>query len=177
MRFTSLVHASGLIALAYAVACSGHDNATGPLIGLSQSEVASLADEASALMPSPNLSGSGSTSASADCPGGGSISANGTYSATATTGTLDLTYTFDACKGTLYTVSGPLRIQGTATGTATALSMQASFKGTLAVSTTDGRSGNCIVDFTVATTITQGTVTPTYTVSGSACGVNVSGTR
>jgi hypothetical protein len=146
-------------------------------MGLSQAEIVTLADEVGDLMPTPLVDAPGPVNASAACPGGGSISAAGSLSATSTTVTLDATYTFDSCKSAHYTVSGPLRVQGSATSTGTQLSMQASFKGTVAVSTSDGRSGNCGVDFTVSTTVGQGTANPTYTISGSACGVNVSGTR
>ena len=177
MRLQSLVCASGFAALACAFGCSGHENPTGPTVSLSQAEVVTLADEVGSLMPSPNLGTPGSTNASAACPGGGSISATGSYSATSTTATLDVTYAFNSCKSTHYTVSSPLRVRGSATSTGTQLSMQASFKGTVAVSTSDGRSGNCGVDFTVSTTVGQSTANPVYTISGTACGVNVSGTR
>jgi hypothetical protein len=176
MRLQSLVRASGLAALACALGC-GHEGPTGPTISLSQAEVVTLADEVGDLMPTPLVDAPGPINATAACPGGGNISAAGSVGATNTTVTLDMTYTFTSCKSAHYTVSGPLRVRGSASSTATELSLQARFTGTVAVGTSDGRSGNCGVDFTVSTTVGQSTANPTYTISGSACGVNVSGTR
>jgi hypothetical protein len=70
-RLQSLVCTSGFAALACALACSGHENLTGPTISLSQAEVVTLADEVGDLMPTPLVDAPGPINASAACPGGG----------------------------------------------------------------------------------------------------------
>lgn len=169
-------------------------DSTGPSVSLSQAEVSQLFTEVSSalssvnigfivsqnaggpalsLRPGPDLSPMPGVSATVSCPGGGSASATGSFSGT-TTVSFDVTFGFSACKTTNFTVGGSLRFFGSASSTATSLSLSETVQGTLTVNASGGRSGSCAVNFTV--TVSGPLATPTVTATGTVCGVNASGT-
>jgi hypothetical protein len=185
---TTLV-AAGL----FAGACGSKDS-TGPSISLSQGEVFVLAGELGdvisavtlvsartsggpllSLVPGPNFRTEGPISQTVNCPMSGTATASGTFGSTTTTETADMTFAFNACKTSHYLTGGSVRVTGNAASTPTTLSIHGTFAGTLTVTASDARSGNCQMDFTVNGSATQ-TSNLTYTASGNACGVNVAGT-
>jgi hypothetical protein len=101
--------------------------------------------------------------------GGGSVSVSGTADATATGETFNITETFNACKTTHFTLGGSVDYSGSVTSSASSFNFSLTVKGDISVSATDGRSGNCNMNFTVTE---SGTLqAPTITVSGTICGV------
>jgi hypothetical protein len=173
-------------------ACGGKD-ATGPGISLSLEEVFTLAGELGSVMntytalsvrsglnamlrsaPARGPAAATPISAKASCPGGGTTSLAGSYDGT-TTVTANATVSYDGCKTAHFTTSGSFRADAGATSTATNAAAQGSVSGTLTVSTADGRSGACVIDLTINISMGQ-TGNPVTTISGRACGANVSGT-
>ena len=191
MRLTRIAPA---LALALSFSASGcSKDSTGPAIGLSQTEVAGLFTEITAVTDlinvgfsltkgasggplfsaRPSFSALVPITGSVNCPGGGNVSASGNYSGT-TTVTFDATFAFNACKTTNYTVGGSFRFFGSFSQTQTTISEQLTVTGTLTVNASGGRSGSCTINFTV--TVSGSLSSPTVTVTGTICGVNASGT-
>lgn len=181
-----------ILVLGLSVACS--KDATGPTINLSQAEVTQLLGEVSAaistvnmgftvarntggpaipLVPDPFRSPATNIGATVDCAGGGTVSAAGSVSGTATIN-FDVTFAFNACKTTNYTVGGSLRFFGSASTTPTTVALTETMRGTLTVRATDGRSGSCAVDFTMS--VNGPPTGPTVTASGTVCGFRASAT-
>jgi hypothetical protein len=191
MQAARMSAAAALVAVGAAVAACGSKDATGPAISLSLEEVRGLASELSGAMnamnvnfrtggssvfsivPGPSFSVTGQINTTVSCPGGGTASAAGTSGGT-TTLTADVTLTYTNCKTAHYLTNGSVHATGNGTTTATSASGQSTAQGTLKVTASDGRSGTCAIDLSASASMTQ-TSQPTYTVSGSACGANVSG--
>ena len=193
MRSKRMASAATALAMVLAVGACGTKDATGPGISLSLEEVLSLASELGTVMntytalsvrsglsavlraaPARSVAAAIPINAKANCPGGGTTSLAGSYDGT-TTVTANATVSYDGCKTAHFTTSGSIRADASATSTATNATAQGSVSGTLTVSTVDGRSGVCLIDLTVNMGMGQSGKAVT-TVSGSACGANVSGT-
>jgi hypothetical protein len=193
MRSKLIATVAALVASLSVGACGSRD-ATGPTISLSLEEVYALANElggvmnsmslslrasgssAFSILPGPGFSAAGPITSTARCPGGGTASATGSYSGT-TTVTADVTLTYSGCKTAHYVTSGSVRASASATSTETTASGQATVGGTLRVTASDGRSGTCEVDFTATGSASASQANrPAFTISGAACGANVSGT-
>lgn len=162
--------------LGLVTACGGDAGATGPRIALSQTELFTLADELSGAMSPSSLPGlgAGDLGSSIACPNGGTASSAGSYTGTSSV-TAGATVTFSGCRTTHYTTDGSLRVTAAATSSPSGTTaVEARAAGTLQVTTSDGRSGSCPVDVS-ASTAASGTATPLVQVTGSACGINVSG--
>jgi hypothetical protein len=163
-----------------AVSCASKD-ATGPNIGLSQEEIYGLGAELGSALNSPAFASvqPGPIDVSVNCPLGGSYTVTGTYGGDTTaageTLTADVTATYHGCRTGSFTTSGPVHLTASSTSTATAATVQAAAKGTLGVTTSDGRSGSCVIDVTAIASATQ-TAPMTTTVAGAACGMDVGGT-
>jgi len=159
----------------FAAACGGNE-AAGPGIALSREEVIGLASELGDAIRTVAVPGldSGLLDGAAPCRNGGSATSAGSY-AGADTVIGDATVTLSACRTTSYTASGPLHVTATVAGVRSATTtVTVHVTGTLQVSAADGRSGSCAVDVGAATAA-SGTATSLVQVSGTACGVNVSG--
>ncbi len=182
------------LALALAAGGCGAKDAMGPNLSLSLEEVGTLAQELSAVLTSVNIVGApsvrgglaqaararivGAGSAfdtTANCPGGGTGAIAGSYDTTATTMSADAKLTYTGCRTAHYTTSGSIQANGTYTLAATLETIQAKTSGELSVTTVDGRSGICAVDLTLNATAAPYSQ-PVYVVTGSACGLNLSGT-
>lgn len=192
-RITTALAAT--LALSLGAGACGTKDATGPAISLTQEDVFRLADELGSVMsnytvtaslraamrslraaaPMRAAAASVPVNASAACPGGGSTSLSGSYDETATTATATATFSYSGCKTAHFTTDGSFSGSGEATTTQTALTAHATLSGTLSIVTTDGRTGSCRVDV-VADVTEAASGKTTYTLSGSACGVDVSQT-
>jgi hypothetical protein len=193
VRSKRMASAATALAMVLAAGACVSKDATGPGISLSLEEVVTLAGELGSVMntysalsvrsglsavlraaPARSVAVATPIGAKADCPGGGTTSLGGSYDGT-TTVTANATVRYDGCKTAHYTTSGSFRADASATSTATNATAQGTVNGTLTVSTVDGRSGACVIDLTVNMTMGQAGKAVT-TVSGSACGANVSAT-
>ncbi len=175
MRSNRIAAATALVALSLGSGACASKDATGPSIGLSQEEVFNLAGELGNVMTSANLVSlqPGPIHMTVGCVNGGTAAANGSYAGT-TTVTADVTLGYDGCRTAHYATSGSVRVTGGGVSTDSSLAANATFAGTLSVVTSDGRSGSCEIELTVTAGVSQ-TEQLAYTVTGAACGVNVSG--
>ncbi len=192
MRLTRPCPAVAAI-LALVLSANACGNPTGNTITLTQAEVSEVFAEMSAalssggginlsrttqagpvLQPAPIVSSAaaGDINATVSCTGGGSVNVAGTVNGAGTSSaSFDLTESFNSCKTTHFTVGGSLRYTGSISTSPTSLTFQETTKGDLSVSHTDGRSGNCHIDFSVNGSFNSGTGTGTVTASGTICGV------
>jgi hypothetical protein len=191
MKATRIAAVTALVALGLSVGACGSKDVTGPTISLSLEEVYALANElgstmsslslslrarlgpAFSIVPGSSMSPTSPINATVSCPDGGNASAAGSYGGT-TAVTADVTLTYTGCKTAHYLTNGSIRVTGSGTSTPTDASGQATVSGALTVTTSDGRAGSCEIDFTV-TGSASGADTPAFTMSGRACGANVSG--
>lgn len=189
MKSTRIAAATALLAVTLLAGACGGKEPTGPTISLSLEEVSTLAEELGSVMntftvanlrtgtgPLFSIVGVGAAvpiNATASCPGGGTASVAGSYDGT-TTVTADVTFTYNGCKTAHFTTGGSFRVTGNGTSTATTATAQATASGTMNVSTVDGRSGACVIDFTINAGMTQ-TTAPVFAASGTACGAKVTG--
>jgi len=196
------MHPSRIPAAAAALAVAllglgcGSKDATGPNIALSLEEIATLGTELTSVMVGgPVTFGAPAVrrfslslararaaatpfNSSWACPLGGTASIASTYD-TATTAAVvamsgDATLSYSGCKTAHFTTGGSFHAFGSDSVTQTSEVIKLTAGGSLTVNTLDGRSGACAIDLTMHAS-TSGTATPQYVVSGSACGVTLTG--
>ena len=188
--------ATALAVALLSVACGTRDS-TGPNIALSLQEIGTLATElTSVMMGGPVAFGAPAArrisralararaaatpfNSSWSCPLGGTASIASTYD-TATTATAvamsgDATLSYSSCKTAHFTTSGSFRAFGSDSVTRTSESAKLTAGGSLTVNALDGRSVVCAIDLTMSASA-SGPTNPVYVVSGSACGVTLTGT-
>lgn len=101
-----------------------------------------------------------------NCANGGTAAFSGTEASDASS--LDVTVTFTGCKTTHYTVGGTFH----EALSVTSAKITVTGDGTLDVTTADGRSGSCTIDFEVSITLSGNS--ESVVVTGTVCGVNAS---
>jgi len=194
MKTRRIAAVSAFGALAILAGSCGTKDATGPTIRLTVEEVFALAGELGAVMnsyaaasvrsamsgahaggPARSVAPSTAFRATASCTAGGSTTVAGSYVESTSSASANATFSYDNCKTVHYITDGSLSATGGLIIGQTGVMGQATAGGTLTVSTADGRSGSCAIDVTVNITGDFGGNT-TYVVSGTACGVKVSGT-
>lgn len=110
----------------------------------------------------------------ADCEGGGTVSIAGSGTDNTTSATFDITESFANCKTDPFTIGGSLHYFGTLTNpNDSTFTLQASMKGGIDVSHTDGRSGRCNIDFTI--NLSSSGDAFDVSANGTICGRSASG--
>ena len=185
---------AGAAVLSILAGACGTKDATGPNITLSLEEVSVLGQELAAVMGGPVvfsppavagpvarrilgrvLGAATPFNFSWNCALGGSASVASTYDTTATQLSGDATLSYSSCKTAHYTTTGSFHANGTDTITGSSETLHLTAGGSLDVTALDGRSGVCPIDITVNATGSTG-ANPVVTVTGSACGVTLTGT-
>jgi hypothetical protein len=198
MRATRLAPVATALAVALLSFACGSKDSTGPDIALSLEEVGTLATELSDVMFGGRLvivgapvagrlslamarvrSAASPFNGSWSCPLGGTASIASTYD-TASTATVvamsgDATLSYSGCKTAHFTTSGSFHAFGSDSVTQASESAKLTAGGSLTVNALDGRSGVCAIDLTMNGSA-SGPTSPVYVVSGSACGVKLTGT-
>ena len=184
------------VAIALAAALAGmacNKEPTSPSLSLSLEELGTLVTElgnvmsvgTSVALPAPPIRRIGLAwtrlaaaatpfNASWSCPAGGTASIASTFDTSATAMSGDATLSYASCKTAHYTTSGAIHATGADTLAQTSEALHLSATGTLDVTTLDGRSGACPIDLTMIAHVV-GSATPVYQVTGSACGVSLTG--
>ncbi len=107
-----------------------------------------------------------------NCPGGGTIVVNGSYSGTANSASLSIIETINSCVDGGFTMSGNpnIAINDTLTDTGKVTTDVLTMTG--GIKTT---SSSCTIDVNLTATITDSTGAGSEVISGSFCGVTLSG--
>jgi len=192
MHLTRLFPAAAA-AVALTLTATGCKDSTGTTITLTPTEAAELSGEIgqalsgggialnqiSVIEPPMLAFGSsgpaGPITVTVNCVGGGTVGVSGSTTGTSSSATFDVTETFNACKTAHFNVGGSLHLTGNFSSSQSTFTFQETVKGSLSVQhLTDGRSGNCGIDFTVNGSINQSTGAVTVSASGNVCGINAS---
>jgi hypothetical protein len=197
MRSTRIASVAAALAVALSSLACGSKDSTGPNIALSLEELGTLATELSSVMMGGTVTVGAPVArrmslalarvkaaatpfnSSWSCPLGGTASIASTFdtSTTVTTEAMsgDATLNYSNCKTAHYTTSGSFHATGSDSVTQASETVKLTAGGNLTVSALDGRSGACAIDLTMNASA-SGTANPMYVVSGSACGVKLTGT-
>jgi hypothetical protein len=163
-------------------------DSTGPTIALTDEEVGQLfvvisslsggVDGGGLLPPPMRPAGApnGTTSTvtlTSDCEGGGTVSLSGTATENTTSASFDITESFATCTSDPFTIAGSLRYTGNITApNDSTFTLNATMKGGIDVTHTDGRSGRCPINFTMTLSINGQEINVNS--SGTICGRNAS---
>ena len=197
MKSPRIATVTAALAVALVSLACGSKDSTGPDIALSLEEIGTLATELTGVMVGGSVTFGAPAArpmslalarvraaatpfnSSWSCPLGGTASIASTYD-TATTATVvamsgDATLSYSSCKTAHFTTSGSIHAAGSDSVTQASEAMKLTAGGNLTVNTLDGRSGVCAIDLTMNASASA-TANPEYVVSGSACGVKLTGT-